>query len=127
MQRYLLYKQFVAWSCNGSSVTPLTDYINNTIYQEPIDEDKYFETKSDEIIYLHLRASSGYTNETEKLDRNNSKTNLSIFLKAAATKKLRLRVWTYSVGEYVYILSRNGLTLSHRTCTINQDDENFLE
>ena len=113
MQGYLLYKQFVAWSCNGSSVTPLTDYINNTIYQEPIDEDKYFETKTDEIIYLHLRASSGYTNETEKLDRNNSKSNLSIFLKAAATKELRLRVWTYSVGEYVYILSRNGLTLSH--------------
>ena len=123
----MLYKQFVAWSCNGSSVTPLTDYINDPIYQEPIDEDKYFETKSDEGIYLHLRASSGYTNKTEKLNRNNSKINLSIFLKEVATKKLRLRVWTYSVGEYLYILSRNGLTLSHRTCTINQDDENFLE
>ena len=24
-QRYLLFKQFVAWSCNGSSFAPLTD------------------------------------------------------------------------------------------------------
>ena len=38
-QKYLLYKQFVAWSCNGSSVAPLTDYINDPIYQELVDED----------------------------------------------------------------------------------------
>ena len=31
--KHLLYKQFVAWSCNGSSVAPLTDYMNNKIYQ----------------------------------------------------------------------------------------------
>ena len=24
-QKHLLYKQFVAWHCNGSSVAPLTD------------------------------------------------------------------------------------------------------
>ena len=30
-QKYLLYKQFVAWSCNGSSVAPLSDYTNNSI------------------------------------------------------------------------------------------------
>ena len=29
-------------------------------------------------------------------------------LKAAATKKLKLRVWTHSVGEYLDILSRGG-------------------
>ena len=47
-QRYLLYKQFVVWNSNGSSVAPLTDYINNPIYQELIDQNDYFETKSDE-------------------------------------------------------------------------------
>ena len=36
-QKYLLHKEFVAWNCNGSSVAPLTDYINNTIYQELIE------------------------------------------------------------------------------------------
>ena len=85
-QNYLLYKQFVAWSCNGSSVAPLTDYINNPIYQELIDEDDYFNTKSDERIYLDLRASSGYTSEAEKLEKNDSKINLHLLLKAAASK-----------------------------------------
>ena len=79
----MLYKQLVTWSCNGSSVAHLTDYINNPIYQGLIDEDKYFEAKSDERMYLDLRASSGYTNEAEKLERNDSKVNLSILLKAA--------------------------------------------
>ena len=32
-QNHLLYKQFVAWSYNGSRVAPLTDYMNNKIYQ----------------------------------------------------------------------------------------------
>ena len=66
-QKYPLYKQFVAWSCNGCSTAPLIDYISNPIYQELIDEEDYFENKSDERIYLDLRASSGYTNEAESL------------------------------------------------------------
>ena len=76
----------MAWSCNGSSVAPLTDYINNPIYQELIDEDDYFNTKSDERIYLDLRASSGYTSEAEKLERNDSKINLYLLIKVAASK-----------------------------------------
>ena len=76
----------MAWSCNGSSVAPLTDYINNPVYQELIDEDDYFNTKSDERIYLDLRASSGYTSEAEKLEKNDSKINLHLLLKAAASK-----------------------------------------
>ena len=87
-QKHLLYKQFVAWACDGCSVAPLTDYINNPIYQELVDEDQYGENKSDERVYLDLRASSGYTNEAEKLERNDSKINLAIILKNAATKKL---------------------------------------
>ena len=31
-QKHLLYKQFVAWSCNGSSVALLTDYMNNPMF-----------------------------------------------------------------------------------------------
>ena len=57
-QKHLLYKQFVAWNCNGSRVAPLTDYMNNKIYQELIDEDNYFEVRSNERLYLDLRASS---------------------------------------------------------------------
>ena len=71
-------------------------------------------------MYLDLRASSGYINEAEKLERNDSKINLHIMLKQAAAKKLRLRVWAYSLGEYLYILSKIGLTLRHRTYILNQ-------
>ena len=40
---------------------------------------------------------------------------------------LRVRVWAYSLSEYLYVLSKSGLTLKHRTYTINQSDEDFLE
>ena len=39
-QEHLLYKQFVAWHCNGSSVAPLVDYMDNPIYRELPDEDE---------------------------------------------------------------------------------------
>ena len=126
-QKHLLYKQFVAWSCIDSSVAPLTDYTNNKIYQELIEEDDYFNVRSDERLYFDLRASSGYVKEAEKLERNNSKINLHITLKNAATKKLRLRVWAHSLGEYLYILTKDWLTLRHRTYAINQSDEDLLE
>ena len=91
-----------------SSVAPLTDYFNSPIYQELLDEEDYFGGKSDERMHLDLRVSSGYVNET-------------------ATKKIRLTIWAYSLGEYRYILLRNGLTLRHRTYSINQDDKDLLE
>ena len=48
-------------------------------------------------------------------------------LKKAATKTFKLRIWVYSLGEYLYILTKNGLTLKHRTYAINQSDDDFLE
>ena len=126
-QKHLLFKKFVAWNCNGSSVAPLTDYINNPIYQELIDEDDYREIRSDERVHLDLRASFGYSKEAKKLERNDSKINLHIQLKEAATKKLRFRVWAHSLGEYLYILTKNGLTLRHRTYAFNQSEEDLLE
>ena len=91
-QKYVLYKQFVAWSCNKCSTAPLSDYINNPVYQELIDEENYCAERSDERIYIDLRASSGYTNAAEKLERNDSKINLYLLLKSAATKNLRVRM-----------------------------------
>ena len=79
-QKNLLYKQFVAWNCNGSSVVHLTDYMDNPIYRELPDEEEYYSLKSNEKVYLDLRASSGYAKEAEKLERNDSKINLQITL-----------------------------------------------
>ena len=126
-QKHLLYKQFVAWNCNRSSVAPLTDYMDNPIFTELPDEEEYFSLKSDEKMYLDLRATSGYVKEAEKLERNDSKINLQITLKKAAQFNLRVKIWAYSLSEYLYVLSKSGLTLKHRTYAINQSHEEFLE
>ena len=127
MQKHLLFKQFVSWACNGFSKAPFSDYVNNHVYQELIEESNYNGDTSDERVYLDLRASAGYTTEMEKSERNESKINLFIQLKKAGTKKLRLRIWAYSLGEYLYVLLRQGLSLRHRTYSIVQEDDHFLE
>ena len=58
--------------------------MNNPIFQELLDEAKYFDVRIDDRVYLDLTASSGYVKEAEKLERNDSKINLQITLKAAA-------------------------------------------
>ena len=125
-QRYLLYKQFVAWNCNGSSIVPLSEYMDNPIFQKLPDENTYYSAKSDERVYLDLRASSGYVEEAEKLE-SDSKINLEITLKDIPDFTLRVRIWAYSLSEYLYVLSKSGLTLKHRTYMINQSDEDLLE
>ena len=99
--------------------------MDNPAFQELPDEETYYSLQSVEKIYLDLRASSGYVKEAEKLDRNDSKKPLQITLKDVAD--LRVRIWAYSLSEYLYVLSKSGLTLKHRTYTINQSDKDFLE
>ena len=118
----MLYKQFVTWNCNGSSIAPLTDYINNPTYQELSDESDYFST-SDERIYLDLRGSHGYTNEMEKPIRNGSLLVLKIKLKNVLTKTMWLSVWGYSVSEYFYMLEDSGLTLKYKTYSVITRDD----
>ena len=108
-QRHLLYKQFLAWNCNGSSVAPITDHIDNPIVQEFPDENKYFSLKSDEKVYLDFRATSGYVKEAEKLERNDSKINLQITLKDSAEFKsknlnvLVLRVFVCLIKKWINV------------------------
>ena len=96
-QKHLLYKQFLACSCNGSCVAPISHYIDNPIFQELQDEETYFSLKNDEKVYLDLRASTGYVSEAEKLERNDSKINLQITLKDTADFNLRVRIWAFSL------------------------------
>ena len=72
--------------------------MDNPIFQELPDEETYFSLKSDEKVYLDLRASSGYVKEAEKLERNDSKINLQITLKDTADFNLRVRMWAYSLS-----------------------------
>ena len=87
IQKHLLYKKFVAWSCDGCSVAPLTSYIHNPIYQELIDKSVYLGDKNPKRI----KVRSGYTNEMGKLEKNDSKITLYIRLKEAASKKLKTK------------------------------------
>ena len=49
-QKHLLWRQFVAWHCNGYTTVPIFDYINNPVFQELLLESDYFSTEFDEKI-----------------------------------------------------------------------------
>ena len=69
-----------------------------------------FVNRSDERVYNDLRDSLEYMSEMEKPSRNYSKLNVTIELKKNAfTHKMRLPVWGYTNGEYLYMLLDGGL------------------
>ena len=43
-----------AFTCGGCSSTPLTQYINNPIYQELTEEDEFTDTDQDDRIYVDM-------------------------------------------------------------------------
>ena len=120
--KHLIFKMFLAHSCNGCSSAPLTQYKNNDIYRELIEEDDYFGDESDERIYIDMRRSKGYTDELEKINRDDSGIALNIKLKKAAAKKLRFRITGFSQGEYWYLLSNKGYIMSYKNYNILKAD-----
>ena len=120
-----MYRNFVAWATGqGSSVGPLTQYANNDIYKELIKYEKYYKkSESDEKLYVDLRRGRGYTSELEKIVRNDSSITLTITLRNAATKKMRLRVVGYYQGEYLYSITNLGLLLSYKDYGIVAQNE----
>ena len=88
----ILYKMLVAKACDGCSTAPLTQYKNNEIYQEITEWDKFTSNETDDRIYIDMRRSKGYTDELEKLNRDDSGLAVTTVLKEAASKKLRLRI-----------------------------------
>ena len=101
--KHCLYQIFVAYYCEGCSVAPLTQYKNNEIKQELTKEKDYFGDNSDERLYIDMRCSKGYTGESEKFTCDDGGVMLTIKLKQAAAKKMRLRVMAYSQAEYWFI------------------------
>ena len=122
---YIMYRNFAAWATKkGSSVGPLTQYKDDPIYNELIKYNKYYKaTESDEKLYVDLRCGRGYTSELEKVVRNDSSLTLTIPLRNAATKKLRLRVVGYYQGEYLYSMTNLGLLLSYKDYGIVTQNE----
>ena len=77
-QKHLLWKQYVAWHCNGYTAAPISDYISNPVFQELLLESDYFARQF----------------RIEKLSRNDSKLHLTIELKNPLAKK-----WGLEFGD----------------------------
>ena len=70
--------------------------------------------------YIDIRRSKGYTGEFERVNRDDSDWSVTVNLKAAAAKKMRLRVTSYFQGEYVYMLSKDRLTMNYKEYGVNK-------
>ena len=51
-QKHSLWMQHVAWHCNSYSSAPISDYINNPVFQELLHKSKYFDNDSDEKVLM---------------------------------------------------------------------------
>ena len=111
--RYTLYNAFVAFVTEGSSIVAESEYMNNEVRQELPNRNTYF-TDSDEHVYIDIRRSKGFTGELERVNRDDSDLTVTVDLKAAATKKMRLRITDYFQGEYNYMISSNRLIMNYK-------------
>ena len=118
-----LYAMLPSFVCGGYSSAPLTQYINNPIYQEMTSEDEYASNTRDDLLYIDLRRSKGYTDELEKIYRDDSLLALTITLKKPAEKKLRYRITAWSQGEYWYALSNKGYIMTYKNYNISRQDK----
>ena len=69
-----------------------------------------------------MRRSKGYADELEKLTRNDSDVSITVKLKAAATKKLRLKIVGYSQWEYFYTTSSVGQIMTFKRFKVTRDN-----
>ena len=107
----------------GCTSATITQYKNNEIYQDITKEYEYRENTKDDRIYIDMRRSRGNSHELEKLTRDDSGINFIVTLKAAATKKMRLRVVGYSQGEYWYAYTKKGYIMSYKNYNISTSAE----
>ena len=110
----MIYKQFLAYSSNGCSRAPFTDYRHNKIFQGlPIKRDCF--DSYDGKVYFDMRGSIKYTGELDILRRDDSNLVLRLYLKDATTKKMGLQVFGQSQGKCLYIPTDKGLTMKYKT------------
>ena len=121
--KHTLYKMLPSYFCKGYSSAPLTQYINNPIYQDMTPEEDWGADRRDDCLYIDLRRSKGYTDELEKIYRDDSQLSLKINLKNATTKKLRFGITAWSQGEYWYVLGQKGYIMSYKNYNISKQDK----
>ena len=87
------------------------------------EEDEFTTNSRDDRILIDMRRSKGYTDELEKLNRDDSGLAVVITLKEATANKLRLRVTGFSQAEYWYLLSNKGYIMSYKNYKISKTHE----
>ena len=107
------------WVTNSSSIVPESDFMYNETRQELSNRNTYF-TDSDERVYIDIRRSKGYTGEFDRVNRDDSYLRITIDLKAAAAKKMKLSVTGYFQGEYMYMLGKDGLIVNYKEYGVNK-------
>ena len=122
-EKTMLYKMFVAYNCNGCSTAPLTQYKNNPIHQDITIEEEYRASTRDDRIYIGMRRSQGYTDELEKLTRDDSGLAVVVNLKDAAQKKMSLQITGFSQSEYWYAFLNKGYIMTNKNYNISKEDE----
>ena len=70
-----------------------------------------------------MRRSQGYTDELEKLTRDNTSLAVDVNLKDAAQKKIRLRITGFSQSEYWYAFSNKGYIMTYKNDNISKEGE----
>ena len=96
----------VAHSFKSCGSAPLMQYKNNPIYQKTTNEDKFTDNTRDNRIYIDMRRSKGYTDESEKINSDDSSIALTISLNEAATRS-RILVLIIKQGLYYVIQKLN--------------------
>ena len=117
--KFNLFNQFRAWVTKGSSIVSDNEYIHNETAQELPSRSDYF-TNSDERVYIDLRRAKGFTGEFERINRDDSELSVVIDLKAATADKMRIYVTGYYQAEYLYILNKNGLLMTHKEYSVSK-------
>ena len=88
------------------TAAPISNYINNPVFQELLLESDYFGAKSDEKIYIGLWDSLGYTDQIEKPNKNGSELNVTIELRNSLAKKWGLEFGDIQmVNSFIYWLT----------------------
>ena len=123
--RFTLYNSFVAFVTNESSIVPESDYIYNTIRKELPNGNTYF-TDSDEKVYIDIRRSKADISKLERVNRGDSDLSVTVDLKAAAAKKMRLYIRGYYQTEYMYMLSKHRLTMQLKEYSVAKI-KNYIE
>ena len=71
-------------------------------------------------IFINLSRRKGYTNEINKLNRDDSDLTITIQLKAPAEKIMRLHITGYYEGECLYSMTREEFIMNYKECGVNK-------